>query len=413
VELVQREPGRGAPHESDDVKIGFDISQTGALKAGCGYFAQSLIEALTADDVKNQYVLYPAFGTRFWDPDHSTATWRTSRRNVRRGPEGMSHAECVGLWQRGGAALESALQHPDVVHANNFYCPSGLNARVVFTVYDLVVLDHPDYSTEANRLVCVDGLLDAAVNADMLIAISEATRSRFLELFPHYPASRVRTVYPASRFDADQPLSELPSDVRRREFWLAVGTLEPRKNLRRLARAYAALVREWPNTPPLVLAGGAGWLEDDFGRFLDELGISSRVKRLGYVEDSLLAALYANCYGFVYPSLAEGFGLPVLEAMGMGAAAITSNRSSLPEVADNAALTIDPEDEVALTGAMLTLADESVRQSLSNRAQAHARLFSWGKAAKETLAVYEDAISQPRLVDETAAPAPGPRTRLC
>jgi glycosyltransferase involved in cell wall biosynthesis len=395
------------------MKIGFDISQTGRLKAGCGYFAQSLIESLSESDTSHEYMVYPAFGTRFWDPHHATETWRSSRRHVHRGPEGMSHAANVALWQSDRRELEARLGAPDLIHANNFYCPRGLNARIVFTLYDLVVFDYPDFSTEANRLVCTDGILDAAVNADMLIAISDATRARFLELFPHYPPSRVRTVYPASRFAAGQPTAELPSPLAPHAYWLAVGTVEPRKNLRRLVQAYAALVREWPDTPPLVIAGGQGWLEQGFDRFVEELGIGDRVHRLGYVDDPILAALYANCFAFVYPSLVEGFGLPVLEAMTLGAATITSNCSSLPEIAGDAALTVDPEDEAALSAAMLTLKSGDSRDTLRSRAQRRAARFSWRAAARAVSGIYEEVRLQPRFVESIVQPPPGPCATVC
>jgi glycosyltransferase involved in cell wall biosynthesis len=382
------------------MKIGFDISQTGALKAGCGHYAHSIVEHLTAADRRNEYILYPAFGTRFWDPQHTTATYRTARPNVRRGPEGMSHAECVALWQCGGHALDRALGAPDIVHANNYYCPRHLRARVVFTLYDLVSLDQPEYLTEANRLVCADGLLDACVHADMLVAISEATRTRFLELFPHYPASRVRTIYPGSRFHLPAAIGRLPDGLIPSGFWLAVGTLEPRKNLRRLVRAFARLVQACPEMPPLVIAGGDGWLEEDFDALLAELGIAARVRRLGYVDDPTLAALYTGCLAFVYPSLVEGFGLPVLEAMSLGAAVITSDRSSLPEIVGAAGLLVNPEDERAIEAAMARLmTDASLRDRLRELGRHRAKGFSWSAAARAVLELYEEVRRRPPLAE--------------
>jgi glycosyltransferase involved in cell wall biosynthesis len=380
------------------MKIGFDISQTGALKAGCGYFAESLIRTLTEIDGQNEYVLYPAFGTGFWDPDHKRATWHTGRQHVRRGPEGMSHAACVAMWQSGGTELDLAIGAPDVVHANNYFCPRGLTARVVYTLYDLVTLDHPDFTTEANRLVCTDGLVDASVHADMLIAISEATRSRFLELFPHYPGSRVKTVYPASRFTPEQRPGRPPGGLKTDTFWLAVGTVEPRKNLRRLVRAYAALVREHPTTGPLVIAGGTGWLEEDFNAFVRDTGVSDRIQRLGYVSDEQLAALYAGCFAFVYPSLVEGFGMPVLEAMSLGAAVITSNRSSMPEIVSDTGFTVDPEDEAALAAAMSLLQTEApLRARLRDAARLRATRFSWVDSAQMVLDTYKEVLNLPSL----------------
>jgi glycosyltransferase involved in cell wall biosynthesis len=391
------------------VRIGFDVSQTGRGKAGCGFFADSLVQALGALDAPHEYVLYPAFGAGWWDPDHATRTRRLARPNVRRGPEGMSHEANVAFWRRPPADFEARLGRPDVVHSNNYFCPRGLaHARLVYTLYDLVPLDHPHLLTEANRLVCFEGLFEAGLRADLLLAISRHTRERYLAHFPHVPPDRVRVVHPASRF-AGGPLvasGGAPPGLRPGAFWLSVGTLEPRKNLRRLLSAFARLVAAGGTGRTLVLAGGRGWMEDGLEAFVAERGIADRVRVLGYVEDDTLRWLYAHCFAFAYPSLAEGFGLPVLEAMGLGAAVVTSDRSSLPEVAADAAVLVDPEDESALSAALGRLESEpGLRDALRARALERARAFSWDAAARATLALYEEAVARPRAVREGAAGA--------
>jgi len=155
-------------------------------------------------------------------------------------------------------------------------------------------------------------------------------------------------VHLGSRFPAGDNLkgkSRIFKRIKPGEFWLAVGALEPRKNLRRLLDAFTIYKGQATIQYPLVLAGGKGWLEDELEEFIHELGLSNNVQMLGYVPDEELAWLYRNCFSFVYPSLYEGFGLPVLEAMGLGAAVITSNATSLPEVAGDAAHYVNPFDE--------------------------------------------------------------------
>ena len=381
------------------MRIGFDVSQTGAGKAGCGFFADSLVQALAAIDRANEYVLYPAFGTGWWDPDHARTTRRIAQPNFRRGPEGMSHAASLAFWRQPAADQEARLGAPDVVHANNYFCPRGLaHARTVYTLYDLVPLDHPELLTEANRLVCFDGLFEASLRADLLLAISEHSRARFLAHFPHVPPERVRVVHPSSRFeDARAARAEAaPAGLAPGGFFLSVGTLEPRKNLRRLLAAFARVTAEGATALPLVLAGGRGWLEDGLEAYVSSLGLDGRVRVLGYVDDETLRWLYANCFAFAYPSLVEGFGLPVLEAMGLGAAVVTSDRSSLPEVAGDAALAVDPTDEDALAAALRRLSAEAgLRDALRARAVTRARAFSWTGAARQTLALYEDALALP------------------
>ncbi|MET0555782.1 MAG: glycosyltransferase family 1 protein [Vicinamibacteria bacterium] len=379
------------------MRIGFDVSQTGAGKAGCGFFADSLVQAMAAQDAVNEYVLYPAFGTGWWDPDHVRTTRRLAQPNFRRGPEGMSRDACVELWRHPPADLEARLGAPDVVHANNYFCPRGLaHARTVYTLYDLVPLDHPEYLTEANRLVCFDGLFEASLRADLLLAISQSSRARFLAHFPHVPPDRVRVVYPSSRFEDGRPprAEAAPPGLRPDGFFLSVGTLEPRKNLRRLLAAYARVAAD--TDLPLVLAGGRGWLEDGLEAYVASLGLQDRVRVLGYVDDETLRWLYAGCFAFVYPSLVEGFGLPVLEAMSLGAAVVTSDRSSLPEVAGDAALAVDPGDEAALAAALRRLvAEPGLRDALRALSRTRARTFSWAAAARQTLELYRDARALP------------------
>ena len=152
----------------------------------------------------------------------------------------------------------------------------------------------------------------------------------------------------------------------------------------------------------MVLAGGKGWLEDDLEEFVQELGLSDNVLLLGYVSDKELSWLYRNCFSFVYPSLYEGFGLPVLEAMGQGAAVITSSTTSLPEVAGSAALFVNPLDELDIVGAFQKVGgDVNYREELKRRAVIQAKKFSWEKSAAEVLKIYNQVIAMPKLGDNS------------
>ena len=181
------------------------------------------------------------------------------------------------------------------------------------------------------------------------------------------------------------------------EYWLSVGTIEPRKNQRRLAQAYARYLALGGKPMPLILAGGKGWLMEDFQQHLGELGITAQVIMTGYVSDEELIWLYRNCYGNLYPSLFEGFGLPVLEGMQFGAPTLVSNNSSLPEVAGNAAILLDAHDTDAWATAMLQLAnDRAMREKLIEAARERARQFNWKKSAQQLLALYAEALSLPK-----------------
>jgi glycosyltransferase involved in cell wall biosynthesis len=167
------------------------------------------------------------------------------------------------------------------------------------------------------------------------------------------------------------------------EYFLFVGTLEPRKNLRGLLEAYATLKKQEPDCPPLVLAGGVGWRVRDLLANLRALS-SSEVITLGYVPDHLIPVLYARALALVFPSFYEGFGLPALEAMASGCPVIGSNRSAIPEVLGDCGLLVDPYDSASIAAAMKRiLEDASLRAQLSERGRNRARSFTWERTGRE------------------------------
>lgn len=375
------------------MRIGFDVSQTAEEKAGCGFFADQLVRALAEVDADNSYLLYPTFyGYR-----HSRYSQATGidRPNFKTMLTDWSFSEVCRWWDI-PQDRTAALGNPDIIHANNYSCPKQVAAKKVFTVYDLAVMEVPCYTTEENRLVCFQGLFEAAIYADFLIMISEATRKAFFRHFPHYPEERTRVVYLGTR----PTISRLAQERRRRilsrlgvsaeGFWLGVGTVEPRKNYRMLIEAYRELLKQDCEQRPLYIAGGKGWMESDIGQYVRDSGLDGKIRFLGYVSDEELSALYSSCFAFIYPSFYEGFGLPVLEAMSCGAAVICSNTTSMPEVAGKAALLIEPSSRESLVSAMMELnKNEELVFQMRRDSLEQAGKFSWERAARETLEVYE------------------------
>ena len=386
--------------------IGFDISQTGAGKAGCGYYAHAMISAMLDLAPEHRYSLYPSFGDFYFDPLMPLRNPYAGR-NVRYGPRHMSRESAAAFWNAPG--LECRLGAPDVVHANNFWCPIQVAAgRLLYTCYDLGFMVDPGWTTEANRVGCFEGMFRSAVAADWIVAISKATRAHYLEAFPHFPRDRIRVIYPCTRFDGADVRSRMPREVAglRQPFWLTVGTIEPRKNQLRLAQAYARYRALGGPAMPLVMAGGRGWMMDDFRKALAAMGIENDVRMTGYVTDGELAWLYQNCYANLYPSLFEGFGLPVLEGLQFGAATLASDSPAVSEVAGEAALLLAPRDVEAWAQAMLRVAREPVtREALRARAPAQAARFARDTSAKALLALYAEAAETPRRGESAAAAA--------
>jgi len=255
------------------MKIGFDVSQTGAGKAGCGYYADGLIRALEGLQSGHNVLLYPAFGDLFWDPLCATAAYSTSNPLFERIEAPASFADSQSFWANPGPDFEARIGSPDLVHSNNFFCPRGLRrGRLVYTLHDLSFLVDPSWTTEANRVGCFDGVFGAATRADWIVANSGYSRRHFLEVFPHYPAERTTVIYAGSRYSLDAPAPPRPGRLGAlapEGFWLSVGSLEPRKNQRRLVEAYARS----GSRLPLAVAGGKGWLMDDFAKEASPAGV--------------------------------------------------------------------------------------------------------------------------------------------
>jgi glycosyltransferase involved in cell wall biosynthesis len=378
------------------VRIGIDLSLIPGERAGGGQYGYQLAAALARIDRRNRYRLYPVF-YYIVHPDYPWANFPTSARMrlaFRRLPPRLVR----WLWRAEGSARmkEWLLGHVDIVHSTTFCVPDlSPRKRVVTTIYDLSFVVHPEFHLEANIQHCLAGTRAALERADAILAISEYTRRDLVERLGADPDRIVVT--PLAHDPTYAPVREPArlAAVRRRyrlpeHFILFVGTMEPRKNLTRLVQAYAALPDALQREVSLVIAGGKGWLSESLHRDLAEQIPADRLQFIGYVRDADMAALYSLATIFAYPSLYEGFGLPVLEAMACGAPVLTSNTTSLPEVTGGAAVLVPPTDSEAIADGLTTLLENAdLRAQLTARGLARSARFSWDQCARETLAVYE------------------------
>ena len=376
--------------------VGFDISQTGPNKAGCGYYAHAIIQNLLAMSDKCDFALYPSFGDFYFN---KFMPLRNQYKAGKYGPRHLTREFARSFWT--SQDLEKRLKFPDIIHANNFWCPTQLKkSKLIYTFYDMAFLHNPEWTTEANRFGCYNGVFRASIAADWIVAISESSKKHYLETFPHFPEDRIKVIYPCSRFADASALGSRPESLQKVDkdkFWLSVGTIEPRKNQLFLARAYAKYLALGGERMPLVFAGGKGWLMDDFIDELRKLGVFEDVIMTGYVTDDELVWLYRSCYVNLYPSLFEGFGLPVLEGMQYGAATMTTDNTSLPEVAGNAAKILSADDLEGWAHTMLALANSpKERDAMQKASLEQAEKFSWSQSAKELLDLYSIAEDTPK-----------------
>jgi glycosyltransferase involved in cell wall biosynthesis len=231
--------------------------------------------------------------------------------------------------------------------------------------------------------------------ADRVICVSQHTASELTSQCP-YAQDKTRVVHEGTTVFSDSTDSlnslKLAVDLSR-PYFLFVGTVEPRKNLGRLIEAYAHLHPEIRQVADLVVIGGKGWGGVNVESLSEQHGIADRVKVLGYVNDQQLSVLYSKALFLAMPSLYEGFGLPLLEAMSWGTPVLTSQISSMPEIAGEAAVFVDPESiESISSGLRKLLVDKALRRLLGEAGRQRVRQFSWDVTAKKTLEVFEQAI---------------------
>ena len=304
-------------------------------------------------------------------------------------------------------ARHVSVRSPDLLHSPNFYAPQ-VTCPLVVTVHDLSVLDHPEWHPRARSKLLANELSKLHQRASRVIVDSHHAASRLVALTQIKP-EQVSVVHLAAGAqyvprdsqngnDGDHArVAALRSRLRLPDaFALCVSTLEPRKNLIRLLRAYRSLDEALRSATPLVLVGSRGWQDREIVAEVARAEGEGWLRYLGYVSESDLPSLYASCAVFVYPSLYEGFGLPVLEAMQSGAPVITSNASSLPEVGGDAVLYCDAlEVESIRQELTAALSDADLRADLSDRGLEQAKRFSWHLTATETVRGYQQALSSP------------------
>ena len=286
----------------------------------------------------------------------------------------------------------------DVTHMHYILPPIVPRCATVLTVHDISFERYPDFFSRSELLRARTLVPFSARRADLVIAVSECTKTDLVNFYGIDPEKIVVTpAAPAPPFRLLDDRRRI--DAVRREygidgpFILYVGNIQPRKNLRRLIEAFAAVACESDIAHRLVIVGKKAWLHSPVLEAARASGLSERITFTGYVPDQDLPALYNAADLFVYPSIFEGFGLPVLEAMSCGTPVITSNTSSLPEVGGDAAIYFDPFDAGDIARAMrAVVADPGLRSRLSARGLARAKEFSWAATARKTVEAYERAF---------------------
>jgi glycosyltransferase involved in cell wall biosynthesis len=356
---------------------------------GISQYILHLLPALAELDGQNQYTI---FHSRKDGRSHQPVATNFRRRNL--------WTPCHHRLERWTLALELVTQRLrggalDVLHSPDFIPPVFGARRHIITIHDLNFIYFPDFLTPESRRYYAAQIEWAVRAADHISADSHTTRRDLIQRMGVAP-QKVTTIHLAANplYEKSYPDTAVRKTLRRTnlppDFILFVGTLEPRKNLPTLIRAYHQLRRQTAVDVPLVLVGGKGWMYDQVFVTIKELGLDGQVRHLSGLHDRQLAHLYAAASVLVTPSYYEGFGLPALEAMHGGCPVIVSNRGSLPEVVGQAGILLEPDDVDAWSQAMeRVLTDSELRADLVAKGRRQAQKFSWRKTAAATLALYE------------------------
>lgn len=381
------------------MKIAFDaLPLISERMTGIGYCQAGQIQALMALHPEEQYIMQ-FFATGDGGEKRKRLTrYEEARAEIRQG-------KCSGYLYR---LLSNFLPIPynkffgndaDITHFFNYIVPPKVSGKTIVTVHDMVYKAFPETVRGRTRYMLETGLKRSMKRADLIVTDSQFSRSEILKYFPQceeklrvVPCGVDRTrFHPVNNpVRIEETTKSLGID---REYFLYLGTLEPRKNLRRLAVAYNEFRKGKAEYPCLVLAGGKGWLNEDLMKTIKDLDLESDIKIVSYVPEEHICTLMSGALAFIFPSIYEGFGMPPLEAMACGVPVLTTHTASLPEVVGDSALICDPYNIEQICDCLEKLYRESnLRRDLSAASLKRARMFSWENAAAILYDVYKEAL---------------------
>lgn len=299
-------------------------------------------------------------------------------------------------WQRRFKAWRRHRQLRNAVtHGPNFFIPEWAE-RGVATIHDLSVFLYPE-THPAERIRDFEARFEATLSrARLLVTDTETVRQELISMFAVPPEKVVSVALGAQVSPAGTDIASLSAlGLQSRQYFLCVSTFEPRKRIDRLVKAYIGLPAALRSRFPLILAGAKGWHNESLDALIEQASVDGSVRRLGFVSDAVLQALYAGATAFIYPSRYEGFGLPVVEAMAHGTPCIIADTPCLIEVAQDAARIVDPEDEAAFRLAIEQAAqDHGWREEGARRGQMVAQSYSWDACAAAMADLYRKVAAE-------------------
>lgn len=374
-------------------RIGLDISVlSDKNKTGVGVYTYGLIKSILEQNRKDKFILFgfSTLDTFEYLKNIEFKKYPNVEIKVIKMPAKIFRTVFL-LWQKiGWPKIEDLIGPVDIYHSFNFYLPPQKNGKVVATIFDMTPNLFPNLHTD--RTVQLDTIRFNRIKkyTDLTLAISENSKKDFLKYSPY---TKVEVIYPGvSENFLDRSDYKMSKQVLRKYnleqgYILSVGTLEPRKNIKNLIEAYLKSNLK----QKLVLVGKWGWENSDLAELIN--ANKDRIITTGFVSDSDIPHLYNQALLFIYPSLYEGFGIPVLEALTLGVPVICSKGSSLVEVGGDSVLYINPKDVKDISNKLTTLVkDKNLRNKLSKKGKIQAKKFSWKKSAQKLNSLYKQSL---------------------
>ncbi len=381
------------------IKISIDSTPLGPQPSGVGFHVAHLIAALQNLQEKEDFQLSIFYQPGFlnWlfgrhQPPSSLEEFKldleTGRYQTLWLPARISNPLMKQFPELLSLCLQASMETPDVFHGTNYTTLPWGNSLKVMNIYDVTFLKYPDY-VDSVVATYEEQVRQCLKYTDLVITSAESSKQDIAE-YLNFDPDRICVTSLASRY-SNQSLPQLAASGIKlsKDYILFVSTLEPRKNIPALIQAFNHLKSKHKIDHCLFLVGRKGWSYDPIFNAINQSPWRKDIYHLGYLPDELVVWLYTNASVFAYPSYYEGFGLPILEAMTLGAPVVTSNTSSLPEVAGDAALLVDPNDWEQLAEAILrVISDTQLRHELVRKGKERAKLYSWHNTALETLKIY-------------------------
>ena len=384
------------------MKIAFDAQPLfDGTKSGVGFHEDGLVRALLKNQTDNTY-FFEFFSLRNHEKKEKILS-KYKRNNVC-----FYHCKWISGVLYKMASIFFPIPHrwlfpesKDITHFFNYYIPPFVKGKTVVTIHDMAFRVFPETVRKKTLLFLKSVIKKSIKRADHIVTVSEFSKQEMMRFY-HVPSEKISVVpngVDLKRFHPEND-KEVIEKVKEKykvsgEYFLYLGTLEPRKNLVRLILAYAEARKEYADFPKLVLAGGKGWMYDEIFQTVERLNLQHIVNFPGYIADEDVPALLSGAKAFVFPSLYEGFGMPVIEAMACGVPVLTSNGSALKEIAEGAALLVDETSIEEMKKALLQLyQDEKLQQELVEKGMKRAKEYSWEYAGNQLSAVYKSLVKE-------------------